>query len=185
MSKYRTLLLVAAYAATVPAANWLISNVGTEAFPGGPHTIPVGFGYDAPSGVLMIGAALVLRDAIHRIAGKWVALAALAFGVVLSYLLADPAIATASAVAFAFSELADFAVYSPLAARKRWSLAVLASGVVGAVVDSLLFLQIAFGNTMFWQGQVLGKLYFSVGAAVAIWLLTRPNEGRIRVPILR
>lgn len=168
----KTPLLVLAYALTIPLANWMIGNVGTQHFPDGPHTIPVGFGYDAPSGVLVIGLALVLRDAIHRFAGKGLALVAIFIGVVLSYVLADPHIATASAVAFALSELADFAVYAPLARRKLW-LAVLASGAVGAVVDSFLFLELAFGSTMFWQGQVLGKIYFSIAAAAAILAVRR------------
>ena len=54
-------LAFALFALTVPAANWLIANVGT-CMPNGPCLIPVGFGLMAPSGVLMIGAALVLRE---------------------------------------------------------------------------------------------------------------------------
>ena len=44
-------------------ANWLIGNVGVTCIPGGPCLIPVWPGIMSPSGVLMIGAALVLRDA--------------------------------------------------------------------------------------------------------------------------
>jgi hypothetical protein len=51
------------YALTIPAANWMIGNVGTFCVPDGPCLIPLGFGLMAPSGVLMIGLALVLRDA--------------------------------------------------------------------------------------------------------------------------
>jgi queuosine precursor transporter len=157
------------YAASVPLANWMIDNVGNApAFPGGPHTIPVGFGFSAPSGVLAIGVALAARDAVQRMAGKKVALAAIAVGVMLSFLFASPALAAASAAAFLLSELADFGVYTPL--RKRHlALAVMVSGVVGGVIDSLIFLQIAFGSTMFWQGQVLGKAWVAVaGAAVVV-----------------
>src|SRR4029077_3405657 len=46
----------------------------------------------------------------------------------------------ASATAFLLSELADFAVYTPLQ-RKRLVLAVVASSVVGLTVDSVVFLQ--------------------------------------------
>lgn len=164
----KTIALFGAYAATIPIANWMIGNVGTQHFPGGPHVIPVGFGYEAPSGVLAVGLALFLRDLLQRTAGKTLTLAAIAVGVVLSFVLADPAIATASAVAFALSELADFTVYTPLTKYSR-PLAVLASGVVGAVVDSILFLQLAFGSTMFWQGQVVGKTYMAIVGAVLIW----------------
>jgi uncharacterized PurR-regulated membrane protein YhhQ (DUF165 family) len=77
-------LALAAYAATIPAANWMIGNVG-ECIPNGPCLIPVGFGLMAPSGVLMIGAALVLRDAVHRLLGWQWAVAAILVGAALSF----------------------------------------------------------------------------------------------------
>jgi uncharacterized PurR-regulated membrane protein YhhQ (DUF165 family) len=161
-------LALLAYLLSIPAANWMISNVGTEAFPGGPHTIPVGFGYDAPSGVLMIGFALFARDLIQRHLGRRWALTAIAGGVALSFAVADPGLAVASGVAFALGELADLVVYTPLA-RRRLAAAVIASGVVGGIIDSLVFLEIAFGSTMFWQGQVLGKLWVTLLAGFLIW----------------
>ena len=59
------MLTVLAFLLTIPAANWMIGHVG---FCGaaGPCTIPVGFGLQAPSGVLLIGLALALRDAVHE-----------------------------------------------------------------------------------------------------------------------
>ena len=66
MFKYLT---IAAFTLTIPAANWLIGNVGTMCIPDGPCLVPVGFGLAAPSGVLMIGIALVLRDALHEQGG--------------------------------------------------------------------------------------------------------------------
>jgi uncharacterized PurR-regulated membrane protein YhhQ (DUF165 family) len=162
-----TTLALTAYAGSVPLANWMISNVGAQQFPDGPHTIPVGFGFDAPSGVLAIGVALAARDAVHRLAGHRVAVIAIVAGVALSFFLASPALAAASAVAFALGETLDFAVYVPLA-RRRLALAVLASGTVGAVVDSVVFLNIAFGSSMFWQGQVIGKMWVTGLAALAV-----------------
>ena len=47
------------FALTIPAANWLIGNVGTKCVPNGPCLIPVApGGLVAPSGVTMIGIAL-------------------------------------------------------------------------------------------------------------------------------
>ncbi len=166
----RSMLALVIYAASIPLANWMIDHVGTQHFPGGPHTIPVGFGYDAPSGVLAIGVALVARDFIQRQLGRRAALLAIGVGVLLSYLVANPAIATASAVAFALGEFSDFAVYTPLA-RRRLALAVAASGVIGGLIDSLVFLQIAFGSTLFWQGQVIGKTYVALAAGLTIWII--------------
>jgi uncharacterized PurR-regulated membrane protein YhhQ (DUF165 family) len=143
------------YLAMIPLANWLIGNVGTQPFPGGPHMIPVGFGYEAPSGVLAIGIALAARDYVQNQYGKLVTLYAIGIGIIISYLI-DPAVATASAAAFALGELADFFVYTRL---KKITLAgaVISSGVIGGFIDSFVFLQIAFGSTDYWQGQVLGK----------------------------
>jgi queuosine precursor transporter len=68
------LLWLAAFIATIPAANWMIGHVGTACPPGGPCLIRVAPGVMASSGVLMIGLALVLRDLVHRELGvKWAA----------------------------------------------------------------------------------------------------------------
>jgi len=167
------LLTFLAFALTIPAANWLIGHVGTTCIPGGPCLIPMGFGLMAPSGVLMIGAALVLRDALHEQAGRAWALAAVLVGAALSLVFSPPALAVASAAAFAVSELADALVYDRLRRQGR-SAAVLASGIVGAALDSVLFVWLAFGALEFAAGTVLGKLYAS--AAVALWLAARPRR---------
>jgi uncharacterized PurR-regulated membrane protein YhhQ (DUF165 family) len=164
-------LALAAYAATIPAANWMIGNVG-ECIPNGPCLIPVGFGLMAPSGVLMIGAALVLRDAVHRLLGWQWAVGAIAVGAGLSFQFSPPALVIASVTAFILSELADFAVYAPLQ-RKRLVLAVAASGAVGAAVDSAVFLWLAFGSLDFIAGQIVGKLWMTALAAVALIAIRR------------
>lgn len=155
------------FAATIPAANWLIGNVGVQFGPNEPHLLPVGFGLMAPSGVLMVGAALVLRDIVHEKLGTSAALSAIALGGVLSWWLAPPALVMASVLAFTLSELADLTVYAPLR-RKRLGLAVLASGVVGAVVDSAVFLLLAFGSLSLIEGQILGKFWMSAAAFTVI-----------------
>jgi queuosine precursor transporter len=160
-------LAFALFTLTIPAANWLIGNVGTVCIPSGPCLIPVGFGLDAPSGVLMIGTALVLRDIVHERLGATWALAAIAAGAVLSWFVAAPALVVASVAAFTLAELADFAVYAPLR-RKRLVLAVMASGLVGAVVDSAVFLWLAFGSLAHVEGQIVGKLWMSAAAAVVL-----------------
>lgn len=161
------ILVFLAYLATIPAANWLIGNVGTMCIPNGPCLIPVAPGLMAPSGVIMIGAALVLRDAVQQLHGIRWALIAIACGVVLSVLVAPPALVVASAVAFGIAELLDLGVYTPL--RKRnLSLAVLASGVVGAAADSAIFLWLAFGSLDFIAGQLVGKLWMTAIAAASL-----------------
>lgn len=84
--------------------------------------------------------------------------------------LLDTLAALASGAAFLVSELADLAVYTPLRARS-WAAAVALSNTVGAVVDSALFLWLAFGSLDFLAGQVLGKLWMTALAValVAVW----------------
>jgi uncharacterized PurR-regulated membrane protein YhhQ (DUF165 family) len=143
----------------IPAANWLIGHAGAVCVPdGGPCLIPVAPGLMAPSGVLMIGLALVLRDLVQRRLGLGWAAGAILAGAALSALLAPPRLVLASALAFLLSEMADLAVYTPLQ-RRGLTRAVLASGAVGLVVDSLIFLWVAFGSLDFLAGQVLGKFW--------------------------
>src|SRR5437764_13808465 len=59
---------------TIPVANWLIGHAGTECAPKGPCLIPVAPVLMAPSGVTMIGIALVLRDLVQRRLGLVVAI---------------------------------------------------------------------------------------------------------------
>jgi uncharacterized PurR-regulated membrane protein YhhQ (DUF165 family) len=169
------LIVFLAYLATIPAANWMIGNVGTVCIPNGPCLIPVFPGLMAPSGVLMIGAALVLRDAVQQLLGIRWALTAIACGVILSVLVAPPALVIASATAFALAELIDLSVYTPL--RKRnLGFAVLASGVIGAAVDSAVFLWLAFGSLNFIAGQLVGKLWMTVIAAAFLIIYNRKTN---------
>lgn len=158
---------LAGYIATIPAANWMIGNVGTFCIPDGPCMIPVGFGMTAPSGVLMVGAALVLRDQVQEHLGTQWSLGGILVGAILSYLLADPFIALASILAFGVSELVDFGAYTYVRKYGR-ALAVAASGIVGAVMDSIVFLYVAFGSLAYVEGQIFGKLVISLLAAAAI-----------------
>ncbi|WP_353185669.1 VUT family protein [Bosea sp. (in: a-proteobacteria)] len=160
---------------TIPAANWMLGHVGTVCVPGGPCLVPVWPGIDAPSGVLMIGLALVLRDIVQRRLGPLAGLAAIAVGTLISALLAPPAIVLASVAAFTLSELADFAVYTPLQ-RRRFVTAVFASGIAGLVVDSVVFLHLAFGNLDFLAGQILGKAWMILLALPLMHLLRRRDE---------
>ena len=127
----------------------------------------------APSGVLMIGLALVLRDLVQRRLGRGVAVGAIVAGAALSGAVAPPQLLVASATAFLLSELADFAVYTPLQSRGL-VLAVLASSVVGLIADSVLFLWLAFGSLDYLAGQILGKLWMVLLALPFIhWIRKR------------
>ncbi|MEV2255717.1 VUT family protein [Streptomyces sp. NPDC050147] len=158
-----------AYIATIPAANMAVTHIGA---------LPVGFGYDAPAGVYMVGLALVLRDLAREAAGRKAILAAIALGTVLSYFLADPALAFASAAAFAVAETMDFAVYEPLRTRGLL-IAMLASNAVGLLADSLIFLKMAFGSFDYLPGQILGKAWMTLGAVAVLALLRRRKTAEV------
>jgi len=155
------------YAATVVAANWFVQHIGQATPGGGPHTIPVGFGYRAPSGVLWIGVAFTLRDVVQSMLGKWATIAGILVGAALSYVVA-PSLAVASATAFLVSEALDFAVYTPLVERDRVVAAVTLSNTIGLLIDTFVFLQLAFHSLNFWQGQVIGKGWMTLLALVVI-----------------
>ena len=163
------------YCLTIPAANWLIGNVGTACLRDGPCLVPVAPGVLAPSGVLMVGLALVLRDLVQRRLGPGFGAGAIIVGAAISALLAPQALVIASAVAFLLSEFADFAVYTPLA-RRRLVVAVVASSIVGLVVDSIVFLWLAFGSLDFLAGQIVGKLWMVLFAIPFVALLRRRDE---------
>ena len=168
-------VFLALFCLTIPVANWMIGHVGTACLPKGPCVLPVAPHVLAPSGVLMIGAALVLRDLVQRRLGAEFGVGAIVAGAFLSAAVAPAALVTASAVAFLLSEFADFAVYTPLA-RRRLILAVLASSAVGLVVDTIVFLWLAFGTLDLLPGQILGKAWMVLLATPLIAYLRRRDE---------
>lgn len=155
------ILSALAFVGTVFGANWALAKYGF---------VPVGFGLEAPAGVYFAGLAFLLRDTTQRLGGRALVVAAILAGAACSYLV-EPVFALASGVAFLVSELADFAVYTPIAQRK-FIAGVVASNFVGAVVDSVLFLWIAFGSLAFIQGQIIGKMWVTV-LAIPFLLVTR------------
>lgn len=168
-------LFLVLFALTIPAANWLIGHVGTTCVPQGPCLVPVAPGLMAPSGVTMVGIALVLRDLVQRRLGTAISALAVLVGSGLSALYAPASLVVASATAFLLSELADLAVYTPLA-RRRLVAAVIASSCAGLVVDSIVFLWLAFGSLDFLAGQVVGKAWMVLASVPLVAWLRRRDE---------
>ena len=164
------------FALTIPAANWLIGNAGTICAPNGPCLIPVAPGLMAPSGVLMIGIALVLRDLVQRRLG------------VGDSVGADP---RRRRRCRRWSRRRRWCSprrwrsccrNSPISRSTRrspaagWSLAVVASSLVGLVVDSIVFLWLAFGSLDFLAGQVVGKAWMVLLSIPFVAWLRRRDE---------
>lgn len=174
-------ICLALFLACIPAANYLIGNVGNVCIPQGPCLVPVAPGLMAPSGVLTVGFALVLRDVVQRQLGAAWALAAVAAGTVLSIAVAPGSLILASGCAFLLSELADFAIYTPLQ-RRRLVLAVILSSTAGLIVDSLVFLQLAFHSHEFLLGQIVGKAWAVLLSIPLIHLLRRVAPSGTQAP---
>lgn len=161
---------LAAFVGTVWLANWLVAKYGP---------VPVGFGLEAPAGVYAVGLAFTLRDIVHRTLGRTAVIAAVLAGCALAYWVGAAAtvpggyvsIAVASALAFLISETLDLLTYESVQ-NMSFTGAVVASNVVGAVIDSLLFLTLAFGSLAFLSGQIVGKLWMTV-AVLPLVLLGR------------
>ena len=165
------LLLWMLFVATVLGANWSISQFGI---------VSIGFGASAPAGVYFAGIAFTLRDLLHNQPGSsrpWI-ISAIMAGAFLSAFVEDAQrLALASATAFFLSEMADWAVYSPLR-RKGWIVAVAASNGIGLLVDSMIFLSLAFGSLAFLEGQILGKAYMTLLAIGILWIIRAGGKAK-------
>lgn len=164
------------YLLCIPAANWMIGHVG--ACGSGPCVIPVAPGLYAPSGVAMVGLALCLRDAVQRFGGRQLAWSCVAAGALVSLAVAPPALALASAGAFAVSESLDGLVYGWSERRLGvGAIPVLLSGAVGLATDSVLFLLMAFGSLDYLAGQIVGKTWSVLGSAAIVAIVRRSTLG--------
>ena len=170
IDKYVQICLWVGFIATVAGSNWALATFGI---------VSIGFGLTAPAGVYFAGLAFTLRDLLHERGGRFWILSAIVVGAMLSGLLEDAQrFALASGVAFLLSELADWTIYTPLR-RKGWTIAVASSNVFGLIVDSSLFLWLAFGSLEFIEGQIVGKIYMTVGAIIVMWGARYSRQRRV------
>ena len=156
---------LAAFSATVLGANWALLEYGI---------VPIGFGLDAPASAYFVGLAFTFRDGLRERLGFKGALVAIAIGGILSYVLEVRTggdllarIALASITSFTISELSDAIVYERIRQRSRL-IGIMVSNTVGVIVDSAVFLSLAFGSLEFLTGQVVGKSYMTLFVVVMI-----------------
>ena len=161
----RGIIYLAAYLASIIGAAALVVYVGP---------VPVGLGLVAPAGAYMVGVTLVLRDLTQDQLGPKATYGAIIVGTILSAVL-SPAVALGSAVAFLAAETVDLLIYTPIRARGWLTPAILASNAVSILLDSFIFLQIAFGDLTFLWGQVWAKI---VGTLVSVAILSFIYRGR-------
>ncbi len=155
---------VATFVACVALANWAIIHIGADNGDGGPRTLPLGFGLHAPSGVIFAGAVLTVRDMIHERLGTLGVLAVIAASAPVTALTSTRSLAIASVVTFAIAEIADLLIYERMRHRRRIR-AVVVSNAASGVLDSVIFLAIAFGTEAAITGAP-GMAIGKVGASV-------------------
>lgn len=149
-------LALAAYVATIVAANWMTSTLGL---------VPIGFGLVVTAGTFAAGFALIARDWVQEANRRPVAVLAVLAGAAISAVTSNPAIAVASGVAFLVSELVDLGVFTPIR-EKSLALAVVVSSVVAAPIDTVLFLWLA-GFPVTWQA-IAGQFIVKTALALVV-----------------
>ena len=153
------MIFFACYIAVIVLANFSLQRFGF---------LPVGFGLTAPAGVYFAGLAYVCRTAVQETLGRRWGFAAIGIGAALSATI-TPHFALASGLTFLAAETADALVYTGLR-RRGPAPAMVAACLAGDLLDSALFLLLAFGSLDHLAGQVLGKdTTIAVGLALVWW----------------
>lgn len=145
--------LCAVFLACVVLANVLTATYGL---------VPVAFGLSATAGTYAAGVTFLVRDLLQERAGRQTTLAVIVAGAALSTLV-SPQLAVASGVAFLVSELADWSAYQPTRRAYGFLAGVALSNIVGATVDTLVFMPLAGFplSALSVSGQIVGKLLLS------------------------
>ena len=149
------------YVAMIVVVNYLFSVTPLVALPDGTMWPPLS---------LVVGFVFVARDFAQREIGHRV-LFAMLLGAAISYVMADPYVAIASAAAFLVSELADWAVYS--FTRRPLSQRILFSSALGAPIDSAVFLA---GIGLLSPAGVIAMTASKLLGAAVVWWLVRRRE---------
>jgi len=154
------------YVVLIPLVNWSFAHVPTVAMPDGGAWSPM---------AIVTGLVLVVRDFAQREVGHAIFLP-LVIGVVVSFIMAPPAIALASAAAFAISETVDWAVFT--FTKKPLSKRVLLSSFIGAPIDSAVFWSLASLSVsgVFTWSTVLTAIASKLLGAWIVYLILKRRE---------
>lgn len=155
--------MIPLYIASVVLANVLVLMFGV---------IHIGFGLYAPAGVFAVGLVFTLRDFVHRSYGRKVSLLCIAAGAAISAVL-SPSLALAALIAFGVSETVDLLLYEQSKPSLGFIPAVAISNSVALILDSVVFLWMAFGSLEFLPGQVVGKAAMTVLAVGILYAIRR------------
>ena len=155
------------YMALIVGVNWIFAVTPLLELPTGELWSPAS---------LIVGFVFVVRDFAQRRVGHHV-LWAMLVGCAVSWWMASPQLALASAAAFAVGELGDWGLYT--LTRKPFSQRILLSSLLGTPLDSLVFL--LFIDMASAEGIVAMSLSKLLGAFVVFYLVRR-RERREAMP---
>nr|WP_246042364.1 VUT family protein [Cohnella pontilimi] len=143
-----------------------------------------------PAGSFLIGATFILRDLVQNALGRkntYLAIGgAMVLSAVTSYALGDTLwIVVASAATFLCSETADTEIYTRL--KLPMSLRVMYSGVVGGVLDSVIFVIVGLSplgaGILPWSlvgyaiaGQIIVKLVLQFAGALIVQFMPKSKN---------
>ena len=154
------------YVLLIPLVNWSFAHV---------PTYPIAMGGTWNPMVIVTGLVLVFRDLAQREIGH-VIFIPLAIGITISFMMAPPEIAAASAIAFAISETIDWAIFTfthrPLSKRIMWSCSA------SAPVDSLIFLlgaNLAIPGLFSWP-TLIASVVSKLSGAYVVYLMLKRRE---------
>ncbi|MFI7680619.1 VUT family protein [Actinophytocola sp. NPDC049390] len=128
-------------------------------------------GLVVPAGTVFAGTSLTARDLVHGTLGAYGVAVGIVAGAGLSAVFASPQMAAAGVVAFTTSEIVDALIYTRLRHRSLLG-AVAVSNAGGLVVDSVLFVPLAFGGFTAVPGQIVGKALATVLTLAALQIAT-------------
>ncbi len=154
------------YVLLVPFVNWSFAHM---------PTVPMWDGGAWSPMAIVTGLVLVVRDFAQREVSHWI-FVPLAIGIAISFIMAPPQIALASAAAFAISELVDWFIFT--VSKRPLSQRVLLSSAVSAPLDSAAFWFLASFAVagVFTLSTVLTAIVSKLAGAYVVYLYLRKRE---------
>lgn len=134
--------------------------------------IETSFGAVSPVAII-VGLVFVARDFAQRAAGHFV-IVAMALATLISYMMADPFVAIASAVAFGTSEIFDWLAYT--ITKKPFHQRILLSSIISTPVDTAVFLWFINGMSV---GTFLLMVASKLIAAILIYAWYASDSRRV------
>ena len=172
----RLVVAIAAMVAVVAASNFLVQ------FPVGYTLGGVNLGDILTWGAFTYPVAFLVTDLTNRHDGparaRVVVLVGFVIALGLSFWLATPRIAIASATAFLVGQLLDISIFSRLRSSRHWIVPPLAGSLLGSALDTVIFFGIAFAPVFgFVDGLFgmedgslgFGAPWLGVGGEVPLW----------------